>query len=243
MTGCVAVAHYQIERLIALGLPRERIRLISYGVPIDEFPERVKPQSSTCRYLAVGRLVAKKAPDKTIRAFARCIQCGTPAELRILGEGPMRADCEKLARKLDIADSVTFLGAQPIDIVKQELGDADVFVQHSVTSADGDMEGWPVAVAEAAASSLPIVATRHAGIVDQVVDGETGFLVDEGDWESMGDCMATLSKRPDLRVQLGAASRAHIAEFNFPRQIEKLESFLLDCNSPRVSDSGGNRTT
>jgi glycosyltransferase involved in cell wall biosynthesis len=83
-------------------------------------------------------------------------------------------------------------------------------VQHSVTAKDGDEEGLPVAIIEAAASGLPIVATNHSGIPEIVIDGVNGFLVEEHDFESMGKKIADLAEQPELWVQMGLRGRAHV---------------------------------
>ena len=85
---------------------------------------------------------------------------------------------------------------------------AAVFAQHSVTASNGDTEGFPVAIAEAMASALPVVATRHSGIPEGVVDGETGLLVAEGDVAAMGAALARLLADPGLAARMGAAGRA-----------------------------------
>jgi glycosyltransferase involved in cell wall biosynthesis len=82
---------------------------------------------------------------------------------------------------------------------------------HSVEAADGDSEGTPVALLEASASGLPVVATRHAGITDVVIDGETGSLVDEGDVDMMAAHMIELARNPGLAARMGVRGRLHVA--------------------------------
>ena len=83
------------------------------------------------------------------------------------------------------------------------MNGADVFVQHSITdSHTGDQEGLPVAVLEAMASGLPVVATRHAGIPEAVVEGETGYLVEEGDIGAMAGHIARLAEDHTLRSKM-----------------------------------------
>ena len=87
-----------------------------------------------------------------------------------------------------------------------------------------------VSVAEAAATGLPIVATRCGGIVDQVIDGKTGFLVEQRDVDGMAEYMVKLGLEPDLRTKMGQAGRERmVAEFDTQKQIAELESVLLDC--------------
>ncbi len=89
---------------------------------------------------------------------------------------------------------------------------AHIMVQHSVETASGDMEGLPVSLTEAAAMGLPIVATRHSGIPEIVVDGVNGFLVEEHDIEGMATRMVALARAPQTWSALGRAGRALVEE-------------------------------
>jgi Glycosyl transferases group 1 len=102
---------------------------------------------------------------------------------------------------------VTFLGEQPHDVVAAELRGARAFVQHSITAVDGDSEGLPNSVLEASATGIPVVSTRHAGIPEIVVDGTTGYLVDEHDVPAMVTQMERLLGDPALAATLGRAGR------------------------------------
>ena len=114
-------------------------------------------------------------------------------------------------------------------------------MQHSVRASDGDSEGTPVAVLEAGAAGLPVVATRHAGIMDVVVDGETGLLVDEGDVDGMARCMVQLAREPDVAARLGEKARNHIvAEFSMDDRLGRLWNVIESAISEaRVSSAGG----
>ncbi len=74
------------------------------------------------------------------------------------------------------------------------------------------MEGTPVAILEASAAALPVISTRHAGIPDVIIDGETGFLVDEHDVDGMAENMIKLLDNPDLSEKMGKAGRKNIFE-------------------------------
>ena len=96
-------------------------------------------------------------------------------------------------------------------------------VQHSMRASNGDSEGTPNSLKEAGASGLPVVATRHGGIPDIIIDGKTGFLVDEGDVERMAEYMTQLAKDPILAARLGRAAREHVcAEFSMEQSIGNL---------------------
>ena len=85
------------------------------------------------------------------------------------------------------------------------------------------MEGIPVALVEALACEVPVVASRLSGIPELVVDGETGLLVDAGDTDALANAIERLSRDPALRRRLGAAGRARVvAEFSERSSAERL---------------------
>lgn len=202
---------------------------------MTEIPLAEDVGKAPCRFIMVGRLVEKKRPDLSIQAFARCASLCPDVELAVIGDGPMLAKCEDLARTLGLSDRIQWMGVQSNEFVRDALAKSSVFLQHSVTAVNGNKEGWPVSIAEAAGAGLPIVSTRHAGILDQIEEGVGGYLVDEGDWESMAAHMITLAKNPDERVRMGAAARAAILKYDVANQIAELEDVLLEVAKKNAS--------
>jgi colanic acid/amylovoran biosynthesis glycosyltransferase len=224
----VVVAEYQREYLLQLGAKPDQIHLIPCGVPVNDIAPAVDPGLQPCRFLAVGRLVEKKGPLETVAAFATCAREVPDSELTFIGDGPLLEPTRQRCRALGVADRVHFLGSQPARVVMEELRRACVFVQHSVTSRLGDKEGWPVSIAEAMAAGLPVIATRHAGIEQQVVEGETGYLVEERDSARMAERMIELATQPERRVGLGRRGRQVAQQaFDQRRLVQQLETVLL----------------
>ena len=95
---------------------------------------------------------------------------------------------------------------------------ASVLAVPSLTAADGDAEGLPNVVIEAAASGLPVVGTRHSGIPEAIEDGATGFLVPESNAEALAARIGDLLGSEPLRREMGAAAR-RLAENNFDQKI------------------------
>jgi len=156
----------------------------------------------------------------------------------MIGDGPLWDDCRELAKTLGVADSVEFVGSQPHSALQSEMRQARCFVQHSVEAPSGDCEGTPVGILEACASGLPVISTRHAGISDVVVEGETGFLVDEGDVQGMAKHMLRIAQDPGLAAKLGQAASLRIAEhFSIEGSISRLWDIIKACmnDNPRVS--------
>jgi len=196
--------------LIDLGAPPEKVHYNSCGCDSEKF-RPTKPGENPPQFVSVGRFVEKKAPQLTLLAFRQVLDVVPDARLRMIGEGPLLGPCRDLAGALDLGENVEFLGAQPHDVVAREMSQARAFVQHSVEASSGDCEGTPVAVLEAGASGLPVIATRHAGIPDVIIEEETGLLVEERDVPSMASHMIRLAQQPELASRLGAAARKHVA--------------------------------
>lgn len=228
-SAIVAVSKAMHRRLLELGAPEEKTYVNVYGADCDRFSPGDVAQSNPS-LLAVGRFVEKKAPYLTLLAFAKAFRQEPAARLRMIGEGPLLGPCRDLARVLGVDDAVTFLGAQPHDTVAQEMRSARAFVQHSIQSSDGDCEGTPVAVLEASASGLPVVATRHGGIPDVVVEGKTGLLVEERDVAGMAVSILRLLRDREFASRLGQSGREHILEnHTMDRAISRLWSIISSC--------------
>lgn len=218
----VAVSHDMCERLVRLGAPPEKVHYAPCGVDCSQFVMG-DAAAAPPTIVAAGRLVEKKAPHLTLMAFADVRRECPDARLRLIGDGALMGPCRDLASALALEGSVDFLGAQPHAVIRDELQNARCFVQHSVVALNGDSEGTPVAVMEAGASGLPVVATRHAGIGDVVVDGETGVLVDEHDVKGMARGLVRFMHDPALAARMGRAARAHVeARFAMDDRVGRL---------------------
>jgi glycosyltransferase involved in cell wall biosynthesis len=222
----IAVSRAMRRKLASLGAPEAKLHYNPYGIDCARFGG-ADPSNAPPVFVAVGRFVEKKAPQLTLRAFAEVHGELPEARLRMLGEGPLLEECRALASDLGVGGAVEFLGPQPHERVQEEMRGARCFVQHSVEAPNGDCEGTPVGVLEAGASGLPVVATRHAGIPDAVVEGETGLLVEEHDVAGMAAHMKTLARDPTLAATLGRNARRHIAEnFSMERSDQRLWSII-----------------
>jgi len=239
----VVVSLAMKRQLLTLGAPEWKLHVNPCGVDCEHFSGSA-PGTAGPTLLAVGRFVEKKAPHLTIRAFAQARATIADARLRMIGSGPLLDACRTLADELGVGDAVTLLGAQPPEAVRSEMRRARAFVQHSIRAPSGDCEGMPVSVLEAGACGLPIIATRHAGIPEAVIEGETGLLVDEGDVDGMAAAMRRMLEEPDMAAAMGRASREWIASrFRLEDRIARLWEILASSleadagKSPRRAPS------
>jgi glycosyltransferase involved in cell wall biosynthesis len=213
-----------------MGAPERSTHTIPCGAEVANL-QAADPARAPMVALAVGRFVEKKGPHLTLLAFARALEQAPGARLRMIGDGPLLGACKALARGLRVEEAVSFLGSRPHEEVQREMSAARVFVQHSVVAMDGDMEGTPVAVVEAQAAGLPVVATRHGGISDVVLEEQTGALVDEADIGAMANHVARFFLDADYAGRIGRAAREHaLASLTTEASIGRLWKVIDTCS-------------
>jgi colanic acid/amylovoran biosynthesis glycosyltransferase len=126
-----------------------------------------------------------------------------------------------------MSGSVRLHGAQSPDYIKKILANSDIFVQHSVTAEDGDVESFGISLVEAMATGIPVVVTDHNGFPDTIADGETGFLVPEHDVVEMAEKMKLFLRDPALARRMGEAGSRHAREnFDFRITIPRLREAI-----------------
>ncbi|MEZ4515322.1 MAG: glycosyltransferase [Chloroflexota bacterium] len=135
----VASSYFMKDRLISLGAPHRLVQRDPYGVDITKF-RTTSPEKNVAALLAVGRFVNKKAPYLTLLAFYQAQQVVDELRLIMVGDGPIWETCVRLSGVLGIGDKVDFLGVQSPDEIVELMKRARGFVQHSVTSLNGDSE-------------------------------------------------------------------------------------------------------
>jgi colanic acid/amylovoran biosynthesis glycosyltransferase len=220
-TAFLAVSDFIRQKAIARGFSAEKILVHYIGIDVERFsPEHTARQEPIV--LFVGRLVEKKGCEYLIRAMADVESARPDAKLVIIGDGPLRAECEALAAKC--LKNYQFLGALSSNEVRAWHRRARVFCLPSVTASSGETEGLPISVLEALAMALPTVSTRHAGIPEAILHGKTGLLADERDAPGLAAQILELLNNPELGHRFGAAGRELVEKrFSLKRQIALLE--------------------
>jgi glycosyltransferase involved in cell wall biosynthesis len=225
-SAIIAASRHMVDQLVKLGAPRGKVFYNAYGVDVAKFKQT---SLLTCplQVIAVGRFAEKKAPYLTILAFKKVLEALPEARLVMIGEGSLHVVCAQIIKSLHMEHAVDLRGVLKHDEIASLMQGSRVFVQHSLVPKSGDSEGTPVAILEAGASGVPVVSTKHAGIVDAVIHDKTGFLVDEGDIDGMAEYMYRLLTNPDLAVAMGKRAREHISEnFNMETSIKNLRAIL-----------------
>lgn len=218
----IAVSQHMKKQLMELGAPMEKIKYIPCGVDLKQF-HGSDPQQASPVFVSAGRFVDKKAPHLTLLAFKKVLDKVPEARLKMFGNGDLFEACQQLVKALKMSHAVSFKGVQTPKEIASEMRHARGFVQHSLQTTNGNSEGTPVAILEACASGLPVASTRHGGIVDVVVDGETGLLCNEGDIDGMADAILKLAQHPSLAGEMGQKAQQRIKErFTLERSMKAL---------------------
>jgi asparagine synthase (glutamine-hydrolysing) len=218
--GIITMSEYSRQELIKLGLSGSSIHVIPYGVDVPERTVR-RAGSDGGQCIAVGRMVGKKAPTLLLESFRRALAEDDRLRLTMVGDGPLLVSAQYYVHSQGLQRSVTLAGAKQALQIPAMLDGADLFLQHSVVDpVSGDSEGLPVSIIEAMAHGLPVVSTRHAGIPEAVVHGETGLLVEEGDLSAMAEAILRLAHDAALRDKMGLAAHER-ARAHFTWQLER----------------------
>lgn len=225
VAGLICPSQFLADNLVDIGMPSNKMHIVPYGIDIDHFTPGDKTNSNLI--LAVGRFVPKKAPNHTIDAFAKIAEEFPAATLEMIGDGKLLASCKEQVRAAGLRDRVIFHGAKPHHFVLNKMQEAALFVQHSVTAENGDTEGLPVAILEAMATGLPVIATKHAGIPEAVISGETGLLIEEHDVDGMAGAISALYQDEARRRAMGKAGRKRAIEhFSLSKEISQLREII-----------------
>jgi glycosyltransferase involved in cell wall biosynthesis len=223
----ITVSRNMAERMATAGIEIPRVNVHYIGVPVDEFGyvrrtpigEKLRKQLPV-KFLQVANFVEKKGHKYTVEAFARVADKYPNTELVFAGDGPLRQSVESRCADCGLDGRVTFMGKVAGREVASLMREADLFVHHSVTAANGDSEGIPTVLMEAMSTGLPVMSTRHSGIPELVSDGVDGFLVGERDVDAYAAGMESLV---DADPQMGGRARSKIEEkFNMSLQNDKL---------------------
>ena len=190
----VICSSHHIKRLCILaGVNREKLTVVPNALNEALLERTLKEKTPHPSFVHLGRLTEKKHPLATLHAFQLVKREIPNATLKFIGDGPLMDALKQRTKQLNLTESVTFTGTLSQEQALNELGDAWVYCQHSVTSSSGDQEGFANSIAEAGLLKIPCVSTLHNGIPEHVIEGETGFLVREFDFEEMASRMVQLA--------------------------------------------------
>jgi glycosyltransferase involved in cell wall biosynthesis len=189
-----------------------RVEVVHVGVGVPAGPPRVGPAHAPFTVACVANLVPEKGHADLFRALAALRERGFEVRCDLVGDGPLRASLERLAKELALGECVRFRGYVRHASVLRELrsGEFDALLLTSLESGGGAMEGIPVALMEAMAAGVPVIAT-DSGSVGELVDDTCGRLVPSGDVGAIAGALALLAGSLELRASLALAAHAKVS--------------------------------
>jgi len=209
--------------LRALAPDPARVGLVYHGLDLSRFPAppTARP-AGPFTILSVGRLVEKKGYDDLLAALARLPET-LDWRLVQIGGGKLAAPLAAEAERLGLAERIDWRGKRAQDEVIAAMRAAHLFVLPAKVACDGDRDGLPNVLMEAASQKLPIVSTRHSAIPEFIADGVQGRLVPPGDPDALAEAIAAMAADPAAAEAMAEAAHARLlAEFGMEAGIADL---------------------
>jgi glycosyltransferase involved in cell wall biosynthesis len=203
----VTVSQALQDKLVALGIERDRIHVLRNGVDLELFHPgkrdglRAELDLRGPTLLSVGNLLAFKGHGLVIEALSSLPDC----RLVIAGDGPDRAVFEKLAREGGVSARVRFVGSLSQADLRRYYCAADALVLAS------SREGWPNVLLEAMACGTPVAATRVGGVPEIVASADAGLILEERSAAAIAQAIRSLLARPPQRT----ATRRYAEQFGW----------------------------
>jgi glycosyltransferase involved in cell wall biosynthesis len=226
---CVSSASARVA--LAEGIAPRRIRTLLNGID----PTRFRPAEGDGPVVAVGRLSPEKDFATLIRAAGQAARHDPTFRLVIAGSGPCDEGLRRLVAEQNLGGTVALLGQ--VRDVPSLLAGGRAFALSSLT------EGVSIAILEAMAAQLPVVATRVGGNPEIVADGRTGRLVPPSDPAALAGALLELWLDPDRRRSMGRAGRERVvADFDVRKVVARYEAMYLEGRGPRGQPTGAGGT-
>jgi glycosyltransferase involved in cell wall biosynthesis len=231
----IAISEFNREFLVRHLGPwvRDKIHVVHCGIQPDAYQQRAKLNPAGIqpfRLITIGSLQPYKGTVYLIRACALLKARGIPVLCSIIGGGEQQETLQTEIARLNLAESVVLLGPKPQDEVARLLPAADCYVQPSIVTASGKMEGIPVAIMEAMACGLPVLATDISGVPELVRPGVTGYLAKAADPVDLAEQLAEIYQNPEHATQLAAEGRQLVLrEFVLSSNVEHLAKYFESC--------------
>lgn len=233
----LTVSDRWMNKLSAMGAPTERIQVHRVGVDLSKFSFKQQPiiKSKSLKIVTTARCVEKKGLKYGIEAISIVKEKLPDLDISydLIGDGPLFEQLLSLAKELKVSDVIKFHGSKSHEDVEAILRSSDLFMLPSVTAANGDQEGIPVAIMEAMAIGLVVISTNHSGIPELVDHGKNGYLVSERDSAALAEGIIYLATHLEKLSFMRAAGREKV-ESNHDLKVQNdslVEQYeqLLNC--------------
>lgn len=200
----------------------KNIEVIPNGVDPEKFKNLNTFLKEKHRIISVAHLKKVKGIEYLIRAMPEISETFPDAKLVLVGEGPEREKLRLKSQELKISDRVEFKGTLSSARIPEELMKSEVFVLPSIS------EGMGIALVEARAAEIPVVATRVGGILDVIEDQKTGILVEPKDSQAIAKAVIKIFSEPVFAQNLIKEARLNLEEYDWQNIAEKINKIYQE---------------
>lgn len=210
----------------ALKIIREKLypeaQEVNLGIDIEKFRPIIKKDEPSVNFLFVGRIVPIKNIPFLIKGFNQACKANENIFLNIVGDGE-KEEVQTIKNLIKTNPRIQLLGKKDGNNLVKIYQQSDVFI---ITS---DYDNYPNVVFEAMASGLPVIGTRVGGIPSQLIDNQTGFLIEVNHVTQLQDKILELANSNEKRKQMGKLGRARVEqEFSWLKSAKQLETIYLE---------------
>ena len=201
----------------------DKTHVIHCGIQPENYRQAQDKRPEKFEITSIGSLQPYKGQRYLIEACAKLHERGINFRCRIVGGGELLSELEKLIMAHNLGEHVVLTGPQTQETVAKILSETDCYVQPSIITPSGKMEGIPVALMEAMSCGLPVVATNISGIPELVRPSETGWLVPEKDADKLAETiMEIISHAEEAHTRSQAGKELVHQEFNIQQNSKGL---------------------
>lgn len=201
-------------------VPHDRSVIIPNGATLPAEPAEPGTHGQALQLLSIGRLVLRKGFREILEALGRVRERRSDFRLRIVGYGRAEDEIRRVLEQHRIEDNVEFVGRVEYSALGAYYRDADAYLFY------GDREGSSLAMIEAAAYGLPIIASDHPGNRTYVEHGQSGFLVEHKNPDALASAVLELIEQRDRLPEMGRYSRAIAERYSWQRIAERYDEFF-----------------
>ncbi len=225
------ISNEWVRRLVKKYLNFETISIVNRGVVLKEsivneskleLRKKYNIEKDCFVILSVGRQIPRKNFNLVIEAISKIKKVHPNIKLKyfLVGDGPDTQRLKDLTGELELENQVTFLGRTSHEVRNNFYKLSDVFIMPSITKKS-EIEGFGIVFLEANYFNLPVIGTASGGIVEAIVDGETGFLIKPNDLDDLIDKVLVLYTDEDKRKKMGEAGKQRvIQEYSWEKIID-----------------------
>lgn len=235
-SALVVCSELMRARLTALGAPVHKLHLIANGVDLSgiAFAPRPRQPGATLRLLSVGRLVPFKGLAVLVEALRLCAEQLPAWQLDVIGDGPLRTALDQQAKTAGLSQSIRFHGALPQAAVLRQMAHSDLFLAPAIVDAEGNTETQGMALVEALAVGLPVLASA-AGAIPETVGGHAVALTPPGDAAALAEALVTWATADPQAQARAEQGRQHVeTRYSAARWLTALEH-LYDAVAGRAA--------